>query len=370
MSKKPEYDFESTKSVWLRLPSGRTVQVPRDPSEDLIDVLNGVEETDLTLIPDFAAAVGLEGATPRPGPPGGNEIAAPRVQLAQLGPSTFQPTWANQLPQSTGDTPDFTLPSILDWPSPTERLDSAIRAKEVDALTQSELDRTNPGWRIYAADEQDKLRSQAGELVYDMIRHNPDWREYSPEETDYAMSDARYRANYDQNLAALRDGIGGAEMRNDDRRFRFGSYYDIPYNFGSYLMPDKPLTEMTLAEVDQYQTNLGRAPGNAGGNTPVGKYQFNQGTLTWIAGELGLPSDQIFDAQTQDMMADWLLNFYGLDDYQAGRITGDEFQMNLVPIWASIPHPASGQALQNTGISTEGFQRLLEPLLPPSPPAP
>jgi lysozyme len=47
MPQNPFEEFEDPREMNVRLPSGRVVRIPEKPSEDLIDVLSGVEETDL-----------------------------------------------------------------------------------------------------------------------------------------------------------------------------------------------------------------------------------------------------------------------------------------------------------------------------------
>lgn len=95
--------------------------------------------------------------------------------------------------------------------------------------------------------------------------------------------------------------------------------YDIVYGNGLFGSPNqnmgKSLTQMTVAEVLAFQKNV-LAPntkGNYNGNdgkkhTPVGAYQFTESTIIGMINSGVIKPSDIFDAATQDRMAESLWN--------------------------------------------------------------
>jgi len=107
------------------------------------------------------------------------------------------------------------------------------------------------------------------------------------------------------------DSIAKVEGTTDEQAQAHGfkSGYDVPIGYGKYGKPPKPLTDMTLGEVYQYQKQLKQHPENKNpraGNLPssaVGRYQFVEGTLKDLAGKLGLDENTKFTPEVQDALA-------------------------------------------------------------------
>ena len=95
------------------------------------------------------------------------------------------------------------------------------------------------------------------------------------------------------------------------------------------------LTNMTVAEVLEYQRGM-RQRGHE--STAVGKYQIIRGTLESLIKEGYASPDDKFSAGIQDRLAVGLLKRRGLEKYQAGKMSKDNFADNLSKEWASLPY--------------------------------
>jgi muramidase (phage lysozyme) len=95
------------------------------------------------------------------------------------------------------------------------------------------------------------------------------------------------------------------------------------------------LTNMTIAEVLEYQRGM-RQRGHE--STAVGKYQIIRGTLESLIKEGYAGPDDKFSASIQDRLAVGLLKRRGLEKYQAGKLSKDQFADNLSKEWASLPY--------------------------------
>lgn len=98
------------------------------------------------------------------------------------------------------------------------------------------------------------------------------------------------------------------------------------------------ITQMTLAQVDRFQTdrkNIGFA------STAIGKYQFIQRTLREAVGLLGVdPLVVRFNAHTQDSLILTILKEYrGYNDWLSGSLPTERFMINLAREFASMPVP-------------------------------
>lgn len=119
--------------------------------------------------------------------------------------------------------------------------------------------------------------------------------------------------------------------------------YDQVFS-GSVVVPDRPITSMTLDEVLAWQL----ASANAGSeSTAAGRFQIIRKTLQGLKDELGLSGAELFDGALQNRLGQQLLRRRGLDDYLAGRISAEQFADNLAGEWAALPlvtGPARGQS--------------------------
>lgn len=119
-----------------------------------------------------------------------------------------------------------------------------------------------------------------------------------------------------------------------------------PRGFGTIsdfapILPDKPLTDMTLAEVLDYQRQI-RAMGTI--SSAVGRYQFIFPTLQRLVDEQGIAATLIFDAEVQTYLARFLMHECGFYD-----ATTDVLALGncLAGVWAALPlvsGPQRGQS--------------------------
>ena len=163
---------------------------------------------------------------------------------------------------------------------------------------------------------------------------------------------------------ALLSQIARGEGTTDEkaRKHGFESAYDVPLGYGAYGRPDKPLSQMTLGEVKEYQRRMLANPKNKWNSSAVGKYQIVGKTLRGLQDELGLSDDQIFDQQLQDRLGTQLLNRRGYAKWKRGEISDEEFQNNLAKEWASVARADTGKSHygQHTGTSSSQIQQALK----------
>lgn len=165
-------------------------------------------------------------------------------------------------------------------------------------------------------------------------------------------------------MSGLLEQIARGEGTDDVRAKQkgFGSGYDVTLGYGKFNKPtDKPLSQMTLAEVKKLQKEI---LGNSGrlNSSAVGKYQIVGTTLRGLQKSMGLDDNTVFSPELQDAMAKKLLEGRGLNKYMSGQISREQFQKNLVPEWASIADPHTGRALQHTGSSNAAMAVALDGL--------
>jgi cell wall-associated NlpC family hydrolase len=130
--------------------------------------------------------------------------------------------------------------------------------------------------------------------------------------------------------------IGEGTSDEDAQRNEFYSGYDVPFSYGSYALPPKPLTEMNISEIQALQSQMiaNGAPSGA-----VGRYQITKGTLADLIARYKIDSSTIFNASIQDQLAIAILKECGYDNWIDGTKPNDQFQYNLAGRWASIEDP-------------------------------
>ncbi len=80
-----------------------------------------------------------------------------------------------------------------------------------------------------------------------------------------------------------------------------------------------------------------------GGQFAMGRYQIQMRTAKGILAQNNIDSSKFkFDKAGQDQLFQMLLEGRGLSDFLAGKITEDEFLMNLSMEWAALPKNAGG----------------------------
>lgn len=115
------------------------------------------------------------------------------------------------------------------------------------------------------------------------------------------------------------------------------------YYAGSRVLPTKPISHMTLAEVRAWQSANTRA---GSPSSAVGRYQFITTTFNRLTANL--PPSTLFTPTLQDQMAMTLIGERGLALFLSGTITLEQFASNLAHEWASLPVNATGvSAYQN-----------------------
>lgn len=178
-----------------------------------------------------------------------------------------------------------------------------------------------------------------------------------PQEGDYVQTSGGVKDSFvDTNTPASATGeisietapehIKQAEgtTREKAQQHGYDSEYDITFGYGIYGNPDKPLTQMTIGEVLDFQKKMKQHPENnkwgPSGNQPtsaVGAGQFVEGTLREQAQKLGLSMDTKFTPEVQDAM---MKNLYS----ERGTQPWEGFSKN--PNYAGTPGPRLAQAGQ------------------------
>lgn len=128
-----------------------------------------------------------------------------------------------------------------------------------------------------------------------------------------------------------------------------GGNYNIVYG-GDQV----PLTDMTIAQVQDYQkqmVNSGKPSGAAG------KYQVIGGTLAGVVKEMGLdPHATKYTPAVQEAIGMHLLKRRGYDRYLRGEISKEQFVKNLSQEWAAIPRgPDNKSYYHKDGINKAGM---------------
>lgn len=159
--------------------------------------------------------------------------------------------------------------------------------------------------------------------------------------------------------------IGGAEGTDGARG------YNETYGFGRYSGGERDLTGMTMAQIDQMQTEMLRHRGNGARSSAAGRYQIVQTTLRGLRQQLRIGDDEKYTPEMQDRLAMELLKQRGLEQYQRGEITAEQFINNLAQEWASIPRADTGQGhyegQRRPGVSLPAVRAGIEAFRQPAP---
>jgi muramidase (phage lysozyme) len=114
------------------------------------------------------------------------------------------------------------------------------------------------------------------------------------------------------------------------------------------------LTNMTIAEVQEYQRGMIQRGHES---TAVGKYQIIRKTLQGLINQGYAKPEDKFSAGIQDRLAIGLLKGRGLDQYQAGKMSKDQFADNLSKEWASLPYNTGQSYYAGVGSNKSGGTR-------------
>jgi hypothetical protein len=112
--------------------------------------------------------------------------------------------------------------------------------------------------------------------------------------------------------------------------------YDAVTGFAPFP-PEKPVTEMTIAEVMRWQERV-KAAGSE--STAVGRFQFVLDTLEFLTRAYEVPHDTVLDRRTQDYFARILLHRCGFYDPEASV---PELGDCLAGTWAALPILSEGR---------------------------
>ena len=144
--------------------------------------------------------------------------------------------------------------------------------------------------------------------------------------------------------------------------------YDMVYSYGNILAPNKPITKMTMAELETFQRKLiaktrGKIPGTKYGTSAVGKYQviktslFGEGGTaanpkkdSW-AEKLGLKATTVYTPDVQESIGFLALQEAGYKSFIAGKKSNNSFQNRIANIWASVSK-SDGSDKYGQGIHT------------------
>jgi hypothetical protein len=166
---------------------------------------------------------------------------------------------------------------------------------------------------------------------------------------------------------AFGEGADPVKLKAQEKHGIGTTQYDMVYNYGDTLAPSKPVSEMTMEELYDFQTDLinatkGTVPGTSLGTSAVGKYQvirkslFGSGTAdkpaknSW-ADKLNLKADTVYTPEIQEKIAMLALKEAGYESFIRGDKTEKAFHDRIANIWASVAK-ASGKDTYGQGIHT------------------
>lgn len=128
--------------------------------------------------------------------------------------------------------------------------------------------------------------------------------------------------------------------------------YDATHGHGKYYPPRwAPPSQLTLDQWDQLSAEIRRR----GGKSPIGKYQFEPGTLGDIRKAMGLTGSEIATPELQDRMGREVLRMAGYDAHLAGKISAADLQKGLAHKFASVAGP-DGKSAYGQPIGTTSTQ--------------
>lgn len=130
--------------------------------------------------------------------------------------------------------------------------------------------------------------------------------------------------------------------------------------------PPKPLVEMTVQEVLDWQDSIDRKYMSEA----AGRYQIMEDTLRGLLNVVG--PDELYDEENQDKLAIHLMNRRGLSNFLSGKMSLESFGNNLAKEWASLPvlrgkkrglSYYSGDSLNKAHVAPEEVEAVLKAVL-------
>jgi hypothetical protein len=119
-----------------------------------------------------------------------------------------------------------------------------------------------------------------------------------------------------------------------DNVLKFIRHYEAPAGYNSYhsrirVKPPKPLTQLTIKEVQKWQYSLKNVE-----STAAGGYQIIKRTLKRLVARYKVNENRLFDVETQDYLATLLFNECGYKHTAADK---PRLANCLAGIWAALP---------------------------------
>lgn len=116
------------------------------------------------------------------------------------------------------------------------------------------------------------------------------------------------------------------------------SEYDA--SIGDNGTPRAEFSKMTVSQVLQAQSSLPNSKA-------IGAYQFIPSTLHYAIDKAGIKLSDKFDSETQDKLAQVLMEDAGYSRWKAGKISDNDFHNNLAQIWAGLPETSGMSHYEN-----------------------
>ena len=158
---------------------------------------------------------------------------------------------------------------------------------------------------------------------------------------------------YDLPPLSDRDDIQGAvkAVRDFIAQYESKGHYDIRNG----MSRNPAILDMTIDEILQHQRGWRRWPGSA--SSAIGRYQYTQETLEWMAGVMGVnTSTQKFNPEFQDelIVAD-LRQRCRLDGWLNGSVSDEAFINKISTVWAAIPNSSNRSTYQGVANNSKGL---------------
>jgi LysM repeat protein/muramidase (phage lysozyme) len=177
---------------------------------------------------------------------------------------------------------------------------------------------------------------------------------------------------------ALGEGADPKKLQRQAKHNIGTTEYDMVYNYGDTIKPSKPITEMNLSELADYQKKLinatkGTLPGTKYGTSAVGKYQvvytslFGKGGTpqspaknSW-ADKLNLKATTIYSPKVQEDIGRLALKETGYDNWLAGKKSEAAMLKRVSDIWASVEGSTARQGTHTRIKDLEPFLSQVRP---------
>lgn len=213
------------------------------------------------------------------------------------------------------------------------RTDPAKRKAFFDTL-RGEMNEQTRGRAFYGAGASRGLEGVINEFESGFQREGAD--QYRKQEEESLGKRVGAALRYPK--AGEAAGNNGALLDFIAERAESGGNYNAYY--GNAKNNTIRFTEMTVGEVLDWQKSTIRN----GGQSAVGRYQIINETFLGIVKEMGIDRNAKFDQSLQDAMGVHLLKRRGVEAYNAGKISKEQFANNLAMEWAGLPVVSGAKA--------------------------